>query len=290
MSESQMSDKTFSTFFFSMIALLIVLTLFLIFLAHVNSGEVSDKLEAQRQAGIDQVVAERVAPVGTLNVGEPPEASAATGSSEQAAAEPRSGDAVYQLACGACHTAGVAGAPKLGDQAGWSDRVAKGEDTLYDHAINGFQGEAGMMPAKGGNASLSDEEVRAAVNYMLGEVGHEVAAEAASTEAASTEAASTEAASTEAASTEAADSSISGEAIYQQACFACHTTGVAGAPKLGDAEAWADRLAKGEETLDDHAINGFQGEAGVMPAKGGFAQLSDDEVRAAVDYMLEAVR
>jgi cytochrome c5 len=78
-----------------------------------------------------------------------------------------------------------------------------------------------------------------------------------------------------------------GEAVYNQACMACHAQGVAGAPKLGDAEAWAPRIEKGIETLHDHSINGFQGEAGVMPPKGGFTNLSDEEVMAAVDYMVE---
>lgn len=78
-----------------------------------------------------------------------------------------------------------------------------------------------------------------------------------------------------------------GKAVYDQACMACHAQGVAGAPKFGDAEAWAPRIEKGKEMLYDHSINGFQGETGVMPPKGGFANLSDEEVKAAVDYMVE---
>ena len=78
-----------------------------------------------------------------------------------------------------------------------------------------------------------------------------------------------------------------GKAVYDQACMACHAQGVAGAPKFGDTEAWTDRLAKGMETLYENSINGFQGEAGMMPPKGGFTNLSDDEVKAAVDYMVE---
>ncbi len=78
-----------------------------------------------------------------------------------------------------------------------------------------------------------------------------------------------------------------GKAVYDQACMACHAQGVAGAPKLGDTEAWAPRIEQGEETLYENSINGFQGETGVMPPKGGFANLSDEEVKAAVDYMVE---
>lgn len=78
-----------------------------------------------------------------------------------------------------------------------------------------------------------------------------------------------------------------GEAVYNQACMACHAQGVAGAPKFGDAEAWAPRIEKGEETLYKHSIEGFTGETGTMPPKGGFTNLSDEEVKAAVDYMVE---
>jgi cytochrome c len=71
------------------------------------------------------------------------------------------------------------------------------------------------------------------------------------------------------------------------ACMACHTTGAGGAPKIGDAAAWTDRISQGQATLVQHAINGFQGNAGYMPAKGGRADLTDDEVSSAVDYMIE---
>ena len=71
--------------------------------------------------------------------------------------------------------------------------------------------------------------------------------------------------------------------IYQSACFACHGTGAAGAPKLGDKGAWKSRIAQGMETLVDHAINGFKG----MPPKGGRGDLSDDLVKAVVEYMVK---
>jgi len=78
-----------------------------------------------------------------------------------------------------------------------------------------------------------------------------------------------------------------GKAVFDQACTVCHSQGVAGAPKFGDAEAWAPRIAKGKDTLYQHAINGFTGDSGTMPPKGGFTNLSDDDVKAAVDYMVE---
>ncbi len=77
------------------------------------------------------------------------------------------------------------------------------------------------------------------------------------------------------------------KATYDTACAACHGQGVAGAPKLGDAAAWTERVAQGMDVMVDHAIKGYQGKEGYMPPKGGFANLSDDEVKAAVEYMVE---
>ena len=77
-----------------------------------------------------------------------------------------------------------------------------------------------------------------------------------------------------------------GQKTYQAACFACHGTGAAGAPKTGDKAAWADRIKAGNATLYEHAIKGYKGSKGFMPAKGGRADLSDDAVKAAVDHMV----
>lgn len=83
------------------------------------------------------------------------------------AAKPAGGEGVYQNSCGSCHGAGIAGAPKTGDKAAWGTRIAQGKDTLYDHAIKGYQGKAGVMPAKGGNSALADADVKSAVDYMI---------------------------------------------------------------------------------------------------------------------------
>ena len=77
-----------------------------------------------------------------------------------------------------------------------------------------------------------------------------------------------------------------GEAVYNSACMACHMTGAAGAPIMGDVGAWAPRLEKGIDELYASSINGI----GAMPPKGGFTNLSDEEVNAAVDYMLKPVQ
>ena len=106
----------------------------------------------------------RTAPVGKLNV-------VADGSAiiESAAAQSggTDGNTVYNTTCVACHGAGIAGAPKTGDADVWVTRIAQGMTVLVEHAINGFQGETGVMIAKGGNTALSDDEVAAAVKYMV---------------------------------------------------------------------------------------------------------------------------
>jgi cytochrome c5 len=138
----------------------------------------------------DAAIAERIKPVGQLNTGAPftPAAPAASAPAESAAAEtapaeaasaapaqvaaapaagPRSGEAVYKSACFVCHDMGIAGAPKLGDTAAWAPRIAQGMATLQQHAIDGFQGSTGVMPARGTCAACSDDELKAAVEFMV---------------------------------------------------------------------------------------------------------------------------
>tara|TARA_B100000927_G_scaffold283713_1_gene271784 strand:- start:680 stop:1159 length:480 start_codon:yes stop_codon:yes gene_type:complete len=78
-------------------------------------------------------------------------------------------------------------------------------------------------------------------------------------------------------------SSKSGEDVYNTVCMSCHMSGAAGAPITGESDQWSARLAKGNPTLYSNAINGI----GVMPAKGGLMSLSEDEVKLAVDYMID---
>ena len=96
------------------------------------------------------------------------EAAAKAAASQVAYGGSTDGKTIYDNLCHACHTAGVAGAPKLGDKANWGPRVAEGIDTLVKHAIEGYKGPDGnMMPAKGGNPALTDEQVKAAVHWIV---------------------------------------------------------------------------------------------------------------------------
>ena len=211
------------------------------------------------------------------------------------------GDAVYTANCAACHGSGAAGAPKLADAAQWGARIAQGYDTLVKHAIEGIR----LMPARGGNPDLDDVEVARAVVYMANSAGGKFAepsvpalkvlpAEGAAPAAAPASdpvtpaaAAAPAVAAPVAAAAPATAVKLDGKKVFDGACVACHGAGIAGAPKVGDKGNWASRIKQGESVLYEHAIKGFQGKAGVMPAKGG-ATASDDEVKAAVDYMVSA--
>lgn len=122
---------------------------------------------------IQAAVNERIAPAGRVVLdGEKveDEADVAAVVGAEAAPAMMTGPQVYNAACIACHGGGIAGAPKTGEKAAWSARIAAGMDTLNSNAINGLQGSAGYMPPKGGRADLSDEEIILAVEYLVEQV------------------------------------------------------------------------------------------------------------------------
>jgi cytochrome c5 len=107
------------------------------------------------------------APVATATGNAGGSTPSAPATAQAAGAGADAGKNLYNQTCAACHGAGIAGAPKFGDKAAWAPRIAQGSAVLYDHALKGFQGKAGMMPPKGG-ATAPDAEVKAAVDYMAG--------------------------------------------------------------------------------------------------------------------------
>jgi cytochrome c5 len=237
----------------------------------------------------------------------------------------KTGEQVFAAVCTACHTAGVAGAPKMGDNAAWAPFIKAGYDTMLNVALHG----KGGMPAKGGNPTLSDYEVARAVVYMANKSGASlpepaapaeegakkeadaaaaVAAPAAGAAAAPGAAASGAAASgaapaaaataaapaaaapaaapaapAPAAPQQAAAVNPAGEKLYKSVCFACHATGVANAPKFGDKAAWAPYIKTGMDAMVKVAMQGKP----PMPPKGGAANASEEDIRAAVQYMVD---
>jgi cytochrome c5 len=163
-----MTKKSYAKNFSIILGISVVLMLFF-FVLVAHHRDIPDQVQRHRGELMSTAtsVAERIKPVGRVEV-----ASAETQREPvkiAVAALPfgRDGQQIYQASCVACHDAGIAGAPKLGDKGQWAKRIAKGVDTLYASAVNGVQGSGGAMPPKGGNLALSNAEVKAAVDYIV---------------------------------------------------------------------------------------------------------------------------
>ena len=261
---------------FAFVVPIIVIILLVMFVAaDKQPGAGSDGLSAK-------AVAERLRPVGTVEVKDLSDPSAL-----------KSGEQVYAAVCVACHTPGTLNAPKLGDNAAWAARLPQGYDTLLASALKG----KGAMPAQGGG-DFTDLEIGRAVVYLANKSGGKLAepkmsAPTATAAAPATPAPAVAAApaptaapvavATAAAATPAAAGAV--PALYTQNCATCHATGVANAPKLGDKAGWAPRLAQGVDGLTASAIKG----KGAMPPKGG-ANASDADIKTVVAYMVGTVK
>lgn len=177
----------------------------------------------------------------------------------------RLGKEVVDSVCGACHTGGKDGAPRIGDVKAWSGRASQGLSALTDHALKGIR----KMPAHGGSAGVSDIEIERAIVYMVNQSGGNWVEPVGGATPAVVR---------------------SSEAVVRNQCAKCHQEGKQGAPKIGDRQAWVPRLKKGLDNLVGSAIHGH----GAMPARGGLPDLSDQEIRGAIVYMfnygLPAVR
>jgi cytochrome c5 len=228
-------------------------------------------------------VARRIQPVGRVEFGAP---TAAPGT--------RSGESIVKTTCATCHQAGVANAPKIGDAQSWAPYIKEGLKTMVATAIKG----KGAMPPRGGDASLTDDEVARAVVYMANQSGakfkeppapKEAAKPAApqqQTQAAPPPVPAKEEAKAPAAEPKPAAAGANGKAVYDKVCFACHAQSVAGSPRLGDKEAWAPRIKQGADTLVQSVIKG----KGAMPPKAGNPSLTDAEIKAAVEFMVSQVK
>jgi cytochrome c5 len=160
-------DRKFFDTFMLVLGILLGITIGLIILARIIAGNTS-VAHKQEDPVFRQEIAARISPVAKVAVaGQDNSALAPAEATPAVATEDLPGETVYNQACVACHGAGIAGAPKLGDKAAWGPRIAQGADTLHKHAIEGFQGKAGLMPPKGGRTDLSDQSVINAVDYIV---------------------------------------------------------------------------------------------------------------------------
>ena len=212
----------------------------------------------------------------------------------------KSGQEVYQAQCAACHATRAAGAPKFEDAAAWAPRIKTGLEALVHSSLTG---KGAMAPQGGGD--FEDTEIARGVVYMANAAGAKfdepqrpaaASADAGSTAPAAAAAAPATASAPAAAPAEPAtaavaaapaaapsvNAAVNGKALYDKACFVCHAAGVAGAPKFGDKAAWAPYIAQGIDSMVKIAISG----KGAMPPRGG-SSASDEEIHAAVQYMVE---
>lgn len=160
--------------FFDMYSLVIgVLALFALGIL-VGASFLSDTTQVRSDEYMAATV-DRIRPVGQVYL--PGDETSASQPQVKVAvqAEPvatvRSGPQVYNEACLMCHGSGIGGAPMLVDKESWAPRIAQGNETLYQHAIEGYTGQYGYMPPKGARMDLSDDEVKGAVDYMTSEAG-----------------------------------------------------------------------------------------------------------------------
>lgn len=277
---STANESHFIKVFIIVLACLTAFTIFCIMVARMLAPAADPNEDSLLRAAL----LERIAPVGSVITSADDIETVAVVAA--APAEPRSGEEVVTAVCAACHNAGVAGAPKSDDDAAWAERRELGLDTLVASVVNG----KGAMPARGGAANITDEEIRAAVIHMAGFEPEESAAADTAPEATATEEAAADAGAAE--STDTAESTAVAavaatvltdrvKGAVDGVCVACHISGVGGAPKIGDTAAWEERAERGLEALAAVVASG----KGAMPARGG-SDLTDEELIAAVEYLM----
>jgi cytochrome c5 len=165
-------DDQFFNAFSAVLGILVAITIGIFIFARILGGSMSAS-HVSEDPLLQRDVTERIKPFGqvavagqdnsAMTIAPPPGAEAPA----TAAVLPANGEEAYKAVCSACHDAGVGGAPKFGDKAAWAARIAQGVDILHKHGIEGLQGKAGFMPAKGGRADLPDQLVIEAVDHMV---------------------------------------------------------------------------------------------------------------------------
>jgi cytochrome c5 len=166
-------DTHFFNVFSLVIGILVVVAILLFALARSVAGRTQDQ-QVYAERDYLRAVEERLQPFSKVAIAGQDNSALAIKETTPSAGQaggglpvPKTADEVYQQVCSACHGAGIAGAPKVGDAAQWAPRIAKGKDVLYKHAIEGYQGSAGVMPAKGGRPDVPDDLIRASVDHIL---------------------------------------------------------------------------------------------------------------------------
>lgn len=162
-------DKHFFDTFMLVLGILVAVAFGLYILSRIVAAG-TQEAQVLEDPTLQQAIEDRIRPVALLAVAGEDNSALAAAAAPAAAAEPAApmtGEAVYNMACIACHGQGIGGAPVFGDRAAWAARIAQGMDTLRRHSIEGFQGSAGFMPPKGGRVDLADESIINAVDYMV---------------------------------------------------------------------------------------------------------------------------
>ncbi len=156
MSGHEMEKTTVTQFLIALVGALIPVLIVAFLIFKLVMGIMATHVGGEDSSA--EEIAKRLKPVGEVAIGEAkPDAGGVV-----------DGKKIYEGLCQACHGTGAAGAPKAGDKGAWGPRIGQGKDTLFKHAIAGFTGKTGTMPAKGGNPALSDAEVKAAVEHLIG--------------------------------------------------------------------------------------------------------------------------
>lgn len=275
---SQSSKSELSQSIIAVIAVLGVVALIEAFVLSMMYNGIGENQMSATSVGTNEEIAARIKPVVTLD-------DIRGGDSAPAAAVPvvaqKSPADLYNGVCAACHATGAAGAPKVGDKAAWEPRFANGEDALFNSAKNG----KGAMPPKGGSA-YSDDEIKSVISYMLIQTGLKKQAAKMAAEPAPAKAEPMAETSPAPQASSGSDVDVAaGEKVYNSVCFACHASGVAGAPKLGNGADWSARKGHGITALTASVIHG----KGAMPPKGGAGYLSDDDIKNTVGFMLSKI-